>query len=299
MTCPIAARGAAGDSCTCLDFRATSDTNLSLSSARSRISVKRLDAIASDMTDMDWRVLRFVASLRLVTGMQLARAFYLRGDVPDSEARAARRELARLSELRLLDRLPRRVGGRRRGSDSQAYVVGVAGARLLARYGVRLKHMGAPGSRYVRHALAVTELVVRLQEADRAGDLDLIEAAGEPACWRGFIGAHGARVVLKPDLYVRVGVGAYEDRWFIECDQATESGPTILTKARRYLAYYREGSEQRAHGVFPRVMWTVPTERRAEQIADALDALPEAARNLFVIQLEDEAIGWLGEAAHS
>jgi hypothetical protein len=281
------------------DFRATSDTNLSSARSSSRISARQLDAVAEQMTEIDWQVLSFVADLCLATGTQVARAFFLRGQAPDSEARAARRQLARLSQHRVLDRLPRRVGGRRRGSDSHAYAVGVAGARLLARDGIHIKHMGAPGSRYVRHTLAVAELVVRLREADRAGDLDLIAVAAEPACWRGFIGAHGARIVLKPDLYARVGVGALEDRWFIEVDQATESSTTILAKAQRYVAYYREGSEQRTNDIFPRVAWTVPNERRRVQLEAVLERLPEAARQLFAVWREPEAVTRLIAEAHS
>ena len=83
--------------------------------------------------------------------------------------------------------------------------------------------------------------------------------------------------VLKPDLFLRIGVGAYEDRWFVEVDLATESAPTIAAKAERYLEHYRGGGEQRRHGVYPRVIWTVPNPRAASRSRQALARLPEGS----------------------
>jgi hypothetical protein len=149
--------------------------------------------------------------------------------------------------------------------------------------------------------LAISELVVRLHEADLlAGDLELIQLQTEPMCWRGFLGGLlAARMVLKPDLFVRVGAGAFEDRYFVEVDLATEHPSTLLSKAKRYVAYYRSGEEQRRHDVFPRVVWLVPDRARAEQIQDVLGQLPDAARRLFVFWPFDEVVGRLGTEAQS
>ena len=178
----------------------------------------------------------------------------------------------RLEGWRIVDRLPRRVGGVRGGSASLVYAVGPAGRRLLDEIRARkLRRLGTPGDRHVAHTLAITELVVRLHEADLGGELDLVQLQTEPACWREFLGGLLAtRVVLKPDLFARVGAGAFEDRYFIELDLGTEHIATLIGKAKRYLAYYRSGEEQSRHEVFPRVVWTVPDRRRAEEVAEAL-----------------------------
>ena len=86
----------------------------------------------------------------------------------------------------------------------------------------------------------------------------------------------GARLMFKPDLFVRVAApgSSYEYRWMVEVDMATESGTTIRSKAMRYLAHYRAGTEQHEHGVYPRVLWAVPDARRAEQITGVLAHLP-------------------------
>jgi hypothetical protein len=134
-------------------------------------------------------------------------------------------------------------------------------------------------------------------EADRAGTLEVIEVQSEPHCWRGFISGFGRRVILKPDLFVRVGVGALEDRWFIEIDLATEASGTLAAKVRRYLAHFRSGSEQHTAGTYPRVLWAVPDTRRRTQLEAVLKGLPEGARRLFAVCLMEDVVQRLAEEA--
>ncbi len=271
----------------------------SLSSSLPRISSSRLTFISSQLTPLDRDVLVMIARTRLCSGAQLERLFWST-DKSGSDARRARRALARLTEWRVLDRQPRSVGGRRAGSRGFIYSLGPAGVRILAREtGVQARRTVTPGDRYIAHVLSCTELVVRMEESARRGDLDLIEAQSEPECWRGFLTGFGGRVILKPDLFVRVGVGALEDRWFIEVDLASEASGTLLAKMKRYLAHYRSGSEQREHGIYPRVLWAVPNERRIAQIDTALRRLPAEAKRLFTVCLLDEVIGRLSEEARS
>jgi hypothetical protein len=260
-----------------------------------RISATRLETISSRLAEADWQVLNFVSECRLATGKQLVRRFWQTSDRNTTAARTGRRMLKRLADWRILDPLPTRaVGGLHGGSDTLIYGVGVAGVKLLARRGLIQKRLGTPGERHIKHTLACTELVVALFESDRESELECIEAQSEPACWRAFIGAGGARVMLKPDLFVRVGAGSVtEDRWLIECDLSTESSATIRAKALRHLAYYRSASEP----VHPRVLWAVPDARRAEQISDVLTRLPQEAERLFRVCLLDEVVSFLAAEA--
>ncbi len=269
------------------------------SSFSSRVSSARLDAITSRLTLTDRAVLGLVARARLCSGGHLERLFWSEGGA-GSHARQARRALRQLTEWRVLDRQPRPIGGRRAGSRGYVYSLGPSGLRLLQREtGARVRRLGVPGERFVAHVLSCTELVVRMEEAKRRGTLDVIEIQGESECWRGFLGAFGARVVLKPDLFVRVGVGALEDRWMVEVDLATEARGTLTAKFKRYLDHYRSGSEQRDHGVYPRVLWAVPTERRAAQVAEVLTQVPAEAGRLVTVCLLDEAVERLGAEASS
>jgi hypothetical protein len=269
-----------------------------LQSSVSRISSARLDSISSDLTPTQHAVLRWVAQTRLCSGAQLERLYWHEGQ-PESRARQARRTLKQLTEWRILDRQPRSVGGQRAGSRGYIYSLGPAGARLLDREsGVRVRRLGVPGDRFVAHVLSCTELVVRMEVARRSG-LDVIEAQGEPGCWRSFVGAFGARQVCKPDLFVRIGVGALEDRWFVEVDLATEASGTLTAKFKRYLAHYRSGREQHAHGIYPRVLWAVPHDRRAAQVGEVLRRQPVEAQRLFTVCLLDEVVERLGAEASS
>lgn len=265
---------------------------------RHRVSADRLDRISRELTERDRETLLLVQSLRIATGGQLRRCFWP-GAPNNGGGRAARRALSRLTDWRVLDRLPRVIGGVRAGSEGFCYQVGPIGWRLLASMGFESKRFGAPGDRYVAHTLDIAEAVVELREASNVGDLDVIEMQTEPACWRPFVGAAGARVVCKPDLFVRIGVGALEDRWLIEIDRATESQATIARKCRRYVEHYRSATEQRTYGVYPRVLWAVPHARRADQLDRAIHSLPHEAHPLFAVCLRSELISRLTTEAHS
>jgi hypothetical protein len=265
----------------------------------SRISSAHLDHIAFQLTPTDQAVLGFVTRTRLCSGAQLER-MYWHGGEPDSRGRQARRALGQLAAWRILDRLPRTIGGRRAGSRGFLYSLGPSGVRLLARENsFYVRRLSAPGDRFVSHVLACTELVVRLHEAERAGALDLIEVQSEPTCWRPFLGPFASRRVVKPDLFVRVGAGTLEDRWMIEVDLATEATGALLRKTQRYLEHYRSGNEQRHHGVYPCVLWLVPDARRAEQIKEVMRRLPVEAGRLFTVCRFEDAIGLLATEARS
>jgi hypothetical protein len=96
----------------------------------SRISSPRLDHIISQLTPREKAVVALVARARLCSGAQLERLFWHDG-APASGARQARRTLSRLTAWRLLDRLPRMIGGRRAGSRGFIYTLGPSGVRLL------------------------------------------------------------------------------------------------------------------------------------------------------------------------
>jgi hypothetical protein len=266
-----------------------------------RISSTRLDLIASLLTPTERSVLELVERTRLCSGAHLERLFWQEGS-PPSRGRQARRVLSQLAAWRILDRLPRQVGGRRAGSRGFVYL-GPSGVRLIARErGIRPRRLDAPGDRYVAHILAATEQVVRLREADHRGTLELIEVQSEPACWRSFSGPFGTRRVLKPDLFVRVAAGTdgrYEDRWAVEIDMATEARGTLHAKCWRYVEHYRSGSEQRSRGTYPRVVWATTTERRAEQLTEMIERLPDEARRLFTVCRQDELVALLASKAHS
>lgn len=263
------------------------------------LTADRLGHLEAGLTELDRSVLTFVSELRLVTSAQLMRQFWALRERDPNAARLGRAVLRRLVTREVLMRLPRLVGGVRAGSDGYVYGVGRAGRRLLARHGLQLRRLETPGDRYVAHTLAIAEVVVGLHEAHRAGLLEVIELQTEPRCHRSYLAGLGGTVTLKPDLYLRLGVGAYEDRWFVEVDRGTEAAGTIKNKAAAYLQHYRAGVEQSEGGVYPAVLWVTPTERRADQLREILGRQRAAVEGMHQVGCERELVAQLAAEVRS
>ena len=259
-------------------------------SSPGRLSAAKLAAVEDRLSARDREVLMLVGRFRVMSGAQLRRLFWPEGS-PQTSARLARHGLSRLCDLGVLAPLARRVGGVRSGSSGRCFALGLAGQRLFPRESYRqARSPYTPGERYLAHTLALAELYVELVEAERWGLAHLHGFDPEPACWRPYPGPWGARLTLKPDAYCKVGAGEWAYSWLVERDMATESSVTIERKARRHLDYHRSGTELRARGVAPRVIWIVPDERRAELISGVLERLGGDARKLFVVAPAADAL---------
>jgi Replication-relaxation len=258
------------------------------------LTAARLGDLEARLAERDFAIMESVSELRFVSGAQLARLHFVEANDPTANARAARRALLRLVGLECLARLPRRVGGVRAGSAGFIYCLGVAGQRLSQERGWQPKRRGrrsqTPGRLFVDHALMVAELHTRLTEADRQRRLELLELVAEPACHRSYAGLGNRSCSLKPDSFVRIGAGDFEDCWFVEVDRGTEGSRALLGKLRQYLNYRAGGREQAARGVFPKVLWLVPNVARAEAIEGCIACLPRADRTLFGVAGFNEAV---------
>jgi hypothetical protein len=241
----------------------------------------RIARLRERLSPRDEDILRSLGTLRLMTGNQIERTHFVQGSAA-TRGRRCRAALKRLAELKLIVRLGRRIGGMHAGSAG--YVIGLSG------YGQAvIDHEGPMGGRrrvwtvapsFMDHLLAVTELCTRLVEAERHGQLELLDFQAEPACWRQSTGSHGQPVTVKPDAFVRLGVGDMELSSFVEVDRGTESPATLHRKMQAYVTYWRTGSEQRRHGVFPRVWWLGNSSRSVERIARVVRGLPPDTKSL-------------------
>jgi Replication-relaxation len=256
--------------------------------------VARLVALADGMPLRDRQIVEAVARLSLVSGRQLAYLFFYDFFESSTRARVARRVLARLVEQRALDRLERRRGGAGGGSSAWVYGLGPAGRRMVAYWAgeglPRSRGAYEPGAMWTAHTLAVSKLYVRLRQAERAGLVELLDFDAEPACWRSYTRLGGAAGVLKPDAYVRLGVGEFEDSFFIEIDMGSERRGQLTRQHHAYREFFRSGVEQAKTGVFPGVLWIVPDYKRAAQLADIHRRLPEQTRRLFMLATDDQAV---------
>ncbi|MGH2878758.1 MAG: replication-relaxation family protein [Solirubrobacteraceae bacterium] len=263
------------------------------------VTAKHVRALADRLSDRDWLVLERVTALRFVSGSQLTRLCFADSDDPAVNARSARRALLRLTRLAVLERLPRSVGGVRAGSAGFVYRLGLGGQRLAASRGLlparQRRRSLIPGTLFLSHTLQIAELHTRLIESERSGRCELLKLDGEPSCHRINDGLDGQRVLLRPDTYVRLGIGPYEDSYFIEVDRGTEGSRALTDQLRRYVAYYQTGREQTEHGVFPKVLWLAETPERVRVIADCVAALPSEYRALFAVAQFDHALRFMLE----
>jgi len=199
------------------------------------------------------------------------------------------RALTKLHKFGLIQPIKRRIGGVRAGSTSIVWALTMAGAELL-NLGEPTplksrKRVYEPTYIFLKHTLAISELYTRLYTAAAT---NLMKAEFEPDCWRTYTSNFGVNVVLKPDLFAVTASDGYEDYWFFEVDMDTEAPSRILRKCESYAKYFLTGGEQKRIGVFPRVAWIVPDNKRKESISRHIREHSNEYADLFVVATFEE-----------
>lgn len=260
--------------------------------AAPRATPARLAEIQACLSERDLAVLEAVAKLRVVCTRQVERLHFTTGS-PLSRGRAARRALAALAEDGLVVRLERQIGGVRAGSSGYLWSLGSTGQHLLDRRGPaggrQRRRPWTPSLSFLAHRLAITELYVELVEGSRAGRGELVRYDSEPDSWRSITGPTGGHLRLKPDAFAVLGLGDFEDAWFIEVDLATESPMALQRKCRTYITHYRTGREQAAWGVYPLVVFVVPHLARASVVRRVTTSFPKAEHAIFRVTTREKA----------
>jgi len=266
-----------------------------MSEPKQRMTRLSVVALRERLSDRDLQILDDVSRLRLMRARHLE-ALHFPADRhanATTAARRCRRVLERLTRDRLLVRLERRIGGVRAGSASFVYTLSPLGQRVLDHGGAR-RRLLEPSERFVDHTLAVADFFVEIAAAAGARRWELLEWQSEPTCWREVV-TLGGRVVLRPDLFVVLGVGEYELRWFVEIDRGSEHGPAVRRKCRLHHSYYKSGQEQRQHRVSPRVLWVVPDERRVVRLEELISNDPRLTADLFRVATKRDALMRIGD----
>jgi Replication-relaxation len=252
-----------------------------------------VQAVAERLSERDWAIVEIVNRLRLVRGDQLERLFF--AELANGSRVVSRgRVLRRLVVWHVLDVLPRRIGGGKRGSAASIYAIGPAGQHaLIARQMAadtrsRVRHPGTTSERMIRHTLAVSELYVGLVELARQEGVSVSSFAAEPGCWwPDGLGSH-----LKPDAYLMLEQAGVRDHWWIEADLGTESLPTLRRKLLAYLSFVERG--QLGPGeLVPRVLVITSSDHRAANVRSMLDRLPDPAAKLFADVTQRHAPAYL------
>jgi len=253
---------------------------------RRQVGSRQLARLSGSISDRDRRVVELVAAHRYLTTRQIE-AFCFTGHAsPASAARTARRILRRLRDHGLLHPLERRIGGVRAGSASYIWQLGTVGYRLLQQEG-HLRRTHEPSPRFLDHCLAVADAHLQVVGTERHGAVESVSVECEPDCWRAYTGPGGERRLLQPDLFLVTRQQQYADRWFVEVDLGTESLKTMLGKCAQYEAYRASGVEQSSAGVFPLVIWQLPTKDRLDKLAGAIARSSRLLPELFRLVLPE------------
>ncbi|MBB2505972.1 MULTISPECIES: replication-relaxation family protein [Amycolatopsis] len=233
--------------------------------ARAASSVEHQAMLASRLTTRDKWLLALLHEHRVLTTSQIQDAAFPSG-------RSARQ---RLRDLYLWRAVSRFQPFQQLGSAPMHYVLGPAGAAVLAaEHGLEVKElgyrhdraMGIAHNQRLAHTVGVndffTSLIARTRHTPAARAEAVVAWWSESRCARHF----GDLVI--PDGYgrwrTRVGTAAREVEWFLEFDTGTES----LTKVGRKLAGYARLAE--STGIATPVLVWLPTTRREAGARTAL-----------------------------
>ncbi len=253
-------------------------------------SVFNLHQLSKSLTDEDLHVLSSLHSHRLLTTSQLQRLWFGGGKDEDSNARLARLRLSKLEGRGLTCRLARRIGGVRAGSSGQVWQLTALGSRLAIMLAgeepARGREPSEPGEQFVRHTIECGEVFVRLTETARAARFELLEYQSEPGCWREFTGAFGQACWLKPDGFVQIGIGAFEERAFVEVDLSTHGRAAIRRKLGIYDAFLSSGHQD----AFSRVLWLVIDVQRRDWLRALIGELPPERAAVHQVELLDDLV---------
>lgn len=240
---------------------------------------------------MQARLLALVAAHRFATTTQLARLTALEYASSASALRQTQRHLANLAQQRLLTSLERRVGGWQGGSAVTIWAATTRGHRLVAvDEGEEVPRRQRPrevSTTFLDHLLAITEVRTSIEEAVRQEEDTEAAVALEPDCWRTALSPSGQPQVLRPDLAVTITSPAYEDRYLVEVDRATENPGRVIATCWRYQEHQATSAQASDGDVFPLVVWLVPTDRRRHRLERAIAHSTGLLRDLFrVIRLD-------------
>jgi hypothetical protein len=243
--------------------------------ANNRLGSQSVDTLRLLLTNRDLAILRSIRQYKFLATRQICELVFTDHASDASAIRACNRVLSRLLQHRLIYRLARPVGGDGGGSRPFVWGIDAAGDRLLRADpdGVNAKRFRSyePTSMFLHHTLAIADVAIDLERLARGKKLELVELVTEPSNWRPF--SHGGRAqILKPDLYVVTANEQTEWHRFVEVDRGTESITALLNKCLIYQNYESTGHEENLLGIFPEVLWLVPTASRARGFAQALKA---------------------------
>lgn len=203
-----------------------------------------------------------------------------------SATRQLQRHLAYLEQQKLIYRLQRRIGGWEKGSGTNIWALTEAGYKLV--FATTIRHRRRRYSvDFVDHTLEVTQasvdIITTVATLKKTNSHYTCTLEQEPKAWRDYLSRIGDKRTLKPDLTASIYGPEFTDHYFFEIDRATENLTRIMRKMHIYGNYLATGAEQDALGVFPAVVWVVPTTTRRDTLARKFLREPDLPHDLWIV----------------
>ncbi len=233
------------------------------------------------------KLMNFLLKFRFATTPQLARLDHERYGSSRSALRQTTRQLTALESAGLVLRLDRRVGGWPGGSGPAVWALTTTGYHHVTGTKGTRQRPRLLSTTFLEHLLAVTETRVLVAETIRGIDAASVQVEHEPDCWRSYLGLHGQRLTLRPDLRLEVTTREFRDSYFMEIDRATENPARVIAKCRQYQQYRRTGQEQHRAGTFPAVLWIVPHTKRRDQLTQHIHQAELTSGMFHVLTLDE------------
>jgi Replication-relaxation len=213
-------------------------------------------------------VLLLVAKLGFVTQGQIRKWLFAGSPSPMTSQRVLTgRVLARLRVLKLIDALPRTIGGPGGGSAKGVSSVSTGGVRPAATYDPSLLGgRAARGPFLMRHSLAVTDALLAFHESAQAHDHEL--TSWETA-WQLALKLGQGRIV--PDAHLVYRTHEVELEALLEVDLGTEGSRFFAGKIGRYLALWRSGGWRGIFADWPVILVIAPTDQRVRLLKQATE----------------------------
>lgn len=214
-----------------------------------------------------------VRRFRLVAASQILRLAFHEGSDASRERRMRRTMEKQLWKRGLVKRLPRAYGTVGGGSEGYVYQ-----PYDPSRQGFRSAHP---------HTLMITEIYIRMIEAERAGRCELIAFDPEEDVQVGHL-------EFTPDAMVDVRTPTGRYRYWLEVDLGSERGPALKKRIDKYTKakdkwpdYFPTGPDK----TFPKVVWVVENTKRASELWRLIKKYGKA--HLFDVCLFDETVDLL------
>lgn len=112
------------------------------------------------------------------------------------------------------------------------------------------------------HTLAIVDTFVAIKQAERAGQIDILNYAVEYEAWINLAGSD-----IRPDMFVDLGLVERKERvvQWVEVDNSSERYKHIKEKLDRYRHAYNH-SDKYPLDIFPQVVFLANTAERAREL---------------------------------